>query len=237
MNDNNNTEAPLPTIEGDKDRKNEKAEDPNKIPVRHSRIGEAYQAIVKKDVSHENRDEKSEPTIECIWDCNKTTEGALESYINNLKRLDPEVPREMLSVEKALGVLHDSGYSIERAEETVKSNPTIVVDPDMKWNNGDSNMFEFAYLHYGNDLNEIAKFLKPKTVAQVQRHYYQWKYGKRYRSFLEKNDLLSSSEEEKEDEEEEEEEEDINDTTNNLQQQLQSPPPRKTKKLNKHTHI
>lgn len=179
------------------------AEDQNKIPVRHSRVGEQYQATLERDGSTGGTTEE----IVCEWDCDNISGDTLDDYMHSLQKVDPSITKETFSIEKSLSLLHQTNYDAKKALEIARSDPSRVIDKDMKWDNGDSNMFEYAYLHIGSDLNEIAKFLKPKTVAQVQRHYYHWKYGERYKRFLEKNYLISSSDEEKEEEEEEEEEE------------------------------
>lgn len=189
-------------VKENENKKEKVDEDPNKIPVCHSRVGEQYQAVIPE----ESRDDslvEEHGEIECVWDYSKIPGDKLDEYMEKVRDVDPPVPKEVFSIEKALTLLHQTNYDVEKALEAAKEDSSRIVDLDMKWDNGDCNMFEYAYLHIGSDLNEVAKFLKPKTVAQVQRHYYHWKYGKRYKRFLEKNYLISSSDEEKEEEEEE----------------------------------
>ena len=206
--DNNNDDSSVVAAtlvddskERERERERETEDDPNKIPVRHSRVGEQYQAVIER--SHSLPSE--EPgEIECEWDCSKASPDKVDAYMEKLREVDPRVTKEIFSIEKALALLRLANYDAEKALEMARADPSRITDPDMRWDNGDCNMFEYAYLHIGSDLNEVAKFLKPKTVAQVQRHYYHWKYGKRYKRFLEKNDLLSTSDEEEEEKEEEE---------------------------------
>jgi len=121
---------------------------------------------------------------ERVWDWERGQACGVEQYIERLQQ-HTAPGAGGISVERALELLRQCEYDADRATALALATPSLRVldgSPDA-WDAGECRLFEYAYMRFGSDFYAIADFMRPRTVAEVQQHYYTWKNSAAYMRF------------------------------------------------------
>lgn len=105
-------------------------------------------------------------TGQMVWDAsaNGLDQDAFEDYI---------AACGCENVDRALKLLHEQNYDIDRAKETLlKEQPALTAS---RWSEEEIARFEKNIVYIGKDFDALAKVVSSRSVSDVVQFYYGWK--------------------------------------------------------------